>query len=38
MSHYTFAEVIRLQETSRDLSLARLLEAPRHDLSQRCSA
>jgi len=27
MSHYTFAEVIRLQETSRDLSLARLLGA-----------
>src|SRR5882672_6803871 len=32
MSHYTFAEVIRLQETSGDLSLAQLLERARRDL------
>jgi molybdopterin/thiamine biosynthesis adenylyltransferase len=32
MSHYTFAEVIRLQESSRDLSLAQMLERARRDL------
>ncbi|HEX4604878.1 MAG TPA: ThiF family adenylyltransferase [Candidatus Angelobacter sp.] len=32
MSHYTFAEVIRLQESSRDLTLAQLLARARRDL------
>jgi adenylyltransferase/sulfurtransferase len=35
MSHYTFAEVIRLQETSRDLSLAQLLDRARSDLGSK---
>jgi adenylyltransferase/sulfurtransferase len=32
MSHYTFAEVIRLQEASRDLTLSQLLARARRDL------
>src|SRR5262249_13855955 len=32
MSHHIFAEVIRLGETSGDLTLAQLLERARHDL------
>jgi adenylyltransferase/sulfurtransferase len=35
MSHYTFSEVIRLQETSRDLSLAQLLDRARLDLGSK---
>jgi molybdopterin/thiamine biosynthesis adenylyltransferase len=35
MSHYTFGEVIRLQEASRDLSLTQLLERARRDLGSR---
>jgi adenylyltransferase/sulfurtransferase len=35
MSHYTFAEVIRLQETSHDLSLAQLLDRARLDLGSK---
>jgi len=35
MSHYTFAEVIRLREASRDLSLAQLLDLARRDLGSQ---
>ncbi|MGZ4828730.1 MAG: HesA/MoeB/ThiF family protein [Candidatus Angelobacter sp.] len=35
MSHYTFTEVIRLQEASCDLSLAQLLERARRDLGSQ---
>ncbi|HLZ00335.1 MAG TPA: ThiF family adenylyltransferase, partial [Candidatus Angelobacter sp.] len=35
MSHYTFTEVIRLRETSRDLSLAQLLDLARRDLGSQ---
>ena len=35
MSHYTFAEVTRLQETSRDLTLAQLLTRARRELGSQ---
>ena len=35
MSHHTFAEVIRLREASRDLSLAQLLDLARRDLGSQ---
>jgi adenylyltransferase/sulfurtransferase len=35
MSHYTFAEVIRLREASRDLSLVQLLDLARRDLGSQ---
>jgi adenylyltransferase/sulfurtransferase len=35
MSHYTFAEVIRLQQASPDLSLAQLLDLSRRDLGSQ---
>jgi molybdopterin/thiamine biosynthesis adenylyltransferase len=35
MSHYTFAEVMRLQETSRDLTLAQLLTRARRELGSQ---
>jgi molybdopterin/thiamine biosynthesis adenylyltransferase len=35
MSHYTFAEVMRLQETSRELTLEQLLALARRDLGSQ---
>ncbi len=35
MSHYTFSEVMRLDETSRDLTLAQLLTRARRDLGSQ---
>ncbi|HET8890906.1 MAG TPA: ThiF family adenylyltransferase [Candidatus Angelobacter sp.] len=35
MSHYTFGEVIRLREASRDLSLAQILDLARRDLGSQ---